>query len=162
MASMQATKRSSLHAMGLIVRFSHFCGIGSAAGIGPRKGGAAGAITDMLRRALFEVGGGRGIRTPESLSTLTVFKTGAFNRSAIPPSSILPDSIILRGVSQLHLSCLLFPRHNCHVFVTCWQLRHGPRLRLVIQVRVSHSCCDRRMPQEFLHRHKVHPGARQP
>jgi hypothetical protein len=26
-----------------------------------------------------------------------VFKTGAFNRSAIPPSSILPDSIMLRG-----------------------------------------------------------------
>ena len=29
--------------------------------------------------------GGRGIRTPEGLTTLTVFKTAAFDRSAIPP-----------------------------------------------------------------------------
>jgi hypothetical protein len=35
-----------------------------------------------------------------------VFKTGAFNRSAIPPSPILSDSFILRGVSL------------CHYFVT--------------------------------------------
>src|SRR6185503_6168106 len=37
-------------------------------------------------------GGGRGIRTPESLSTLTVFKTGAFNHSAIPPVTMVADS----------------------------------------------------------------------
>src|SRR3569833_2555551 len=37
------------------------------------------------------VGGGRGIRTPESLSTLTVFKTGAFNHSAIPPITMVAD-----------------------------------------------------------------------
>ena len=30
-------------------------------------------------------GGGRGIRTPGTLSSTTVFKTGAFNHSAIPP-----------------------------------------------------------------------------
>ncbi len=30
-------------------------------------------------------GGGRGIRTPETLTGLTVFKTAAFNHSAIPP-----------------------------------------------------------------------------
>ena len=30
-------------------------------------------------------GGGRGIRTPERVAPLPVFKTGAFNRSAIPP-----------------------------------------------------------------------------
>ena len=30
-------------------------------------------------------GGGRGIRTPEPLSGLTVFKTAGFNRSPIPP-----------------------------------------------------------------------------
>jgi hypothetical protein len=53
--------------------------------------------TELGCLCLIENGGGRGIRTPESLSTLTVFKTGAFNRSAIPPSSILPDSIMLRG-----------------------------------------------------------------
>ena len=38
-------------------------------------------------------GGGRGIRTPERVTPLTVFKTAAFSRSAIPPSSILPDWI---------------------------------------------------------------------
>ena len=31
-------------------------------------------------------GGGRGIRTPETLLGLAVFKTAAFNHSAIPPS----------------------------------------------------------------------------
>jgi hypothetical protein len=46
-----------------------------------------------VARIVAEDGGGRGIRTPESLSTLTVFKTGAFNRSAIPPFSILADKI---------------------------------------------------------------------
>ena len=30
-------------------------------------------------------GGGGGIRTPETLSGLTVFKTAAFNHSATPP-----------------------------------------------------------------------------
>ena len=34
-------------------------------------------------------GGGGGIRTPEALSSLTVFKTAAFNRSATPPSRSL-------------------------------------------------------------------------
>ncbi len=35
-------------------------------------------------------GGGRGIRTPERVTPLTVFKTAAFNHSAIPPLTILP------------------------------------------------------------------------
>ena len=30
-------------------------------------------------------GGGGGIRTPETLSSLTVFKTAGFNRSPTPP-----------------------------------------------------------------------------
>ena len=34
-------------------------------------------------------GGGGGIRTPETLSSLTVFKTAGFNRSPTPPLSIL-------------------------------------------------------------------------
>ncbi len=34
-------------------------------------------------------GGGRGIRTPDTLSGTTVFKTAAINRSAIPPQSRL-------------------------------------------------------------------------
>ena len=37
-------------------------------------------------------GGGRGIRTPEHLSTLTVFKTAAFNHSAIPPATNVSNS----------------------------------------------------------------------
>src|SRR6185295_10550615 len=34
-----------------------------------------------------KVGGGRGIRTPDTLSGTTVFKTAAINHSAIPPKS---------------------------------------------------------------------------
>ena len=34
-------------------------------------------------------GGGGGIRTPETLSSLTVFKTAGFNRSPTPPFPIL-------------------------------------------------------------------------
>src|SRR5579864_1469042 len=43
-------------------------------------------------------GGGRGIRTPEPLSGLTVFKTAGFNRSPIPPVSLFNN-----------LPCPLFP-----------------------------------------------------
>ena len=89
------------------------------------------------------LGGGRGIRTPESLSTLTVFKTGAFNRSAIPPFTILPDSIILRGVSLCRFWLFGLSRHLCHYFVTSRQLRHRARLRIVIRVRVPHGRVDR-------------------
>ena len=35
-------------------------------------------------------GGGRGIRTPERVTPLTVFKTAAFNHSAIPPPPSYP------------------------------------------------------------------------
>ena len=38
-------------------------------------------------------GGGGGIRTPETLSSLTVFKTAAFNHSATPPILILSYSV---------------------------------------------------------------------
>ena len=36
-------------------------------------------------------GGGRGIRTPERVSPLTVFKTAGFNHSPIPPATMVPD-----------------------------------------------------------------------
>jgi hypothetical protein len=39
-------------------------------------------------------GGGGGIRTPETLSGLTVFKTAGFNRSPTPPFLILTDPVI--------------------------------------------------------------------
>ena len=35
-----------------------------------------------------------GFEPPRSLSTLTVFKTGAFNHSAIPPLSILAENLV--------------------------------------------------------------------
>ncbi len=38
------------------------------------------------------VGGGRGIRTPERVTPLTVFKTAAFNHSAIPPKTMVANS----------------------------------------------------------------------
>ena len=44
-------------------------------------------------------GGGGGIRTPETLSGLTVFKTAGFNRSPTPPSPIIPTSAALSGNS---------------------------------------------------------------
>jgi hypothetical protein len=40
---------------------------------------------ERSERSVLKVGGGRGIRTPETLSGSTVFKTAAINRSAIPP-----------------------------------------------------------------------------
>ncbi len=41
-------------------------------------------------------GGGGGIRTPETLAGLTVFKTAAFNRSATPPRRG-PEQVYRRG-----------------------------------------------------------------
>ena len=43
----------------------------------------------MLFRPIQRNGGGGGIRTPETLSGLTVFKTAGFNRSPTPPPIIL-------------------------------------------------------------------------
>tara|TARA_Y100000310_G_scaffold342747_1_gene447226 strand:+ start:927 stop:1217 length:291 start_codon:yes stop_codon:yes gene_type:complete len=42
-------------------------------------------------RADFAIGGERGIRTPETLAGLTVFKTVAFDHSAISPRPIVND-----------------------------------------------------------------------
>ena len=39
------------------------------------------------------VGGGGGIRTHETLSGLTVFKTAAFNRSATPPELVCSNIV---------------------------------------------------------------------
>jgi hypothetical protein len=40
-------------------------------------------------------GGGGGIRTPETLSGLTVFKTAGFNRSPTPPFPIITSAGVL-------------------------------------------------------------------
>src|SRR5260370_8823989 len=45
-----------------------------------------------------EAGGGGGIRTPETLSGLTVFKTAGFNRSPTPPFLILTHSMGYRAI----------------------------------------------------------------
>ena len=45
-------------------------------------------------------GGGGGIRTPETLAGLTVFKTGAFNHSATPPVVIVAHAGILGLISD--------------------------------------------------------------
>ena len=48
--------------------------------------------------------GGRGIRTAERVTPLTVFKTAGFNHSPIPPIPILLDFIRLRTRSLLGLA----------------------------------------------------------
>jgi hypothetical protein len=45
-----------------------------------------------------QAGGGRGIRTPGTLSGSTVFKTAALNRSAIPPHRTIPVPSLARAV----------------------------------------------------------------
>ena len=51
-----------------------------------------------------DAGGGRGIRTPGTVSGTTVFKTAAIDRSAIPPRApdyrtIAPGGVRHRGTS---------------------------------------------------------------
>src|SRR4029450_4246726 len=41
----------------------------------------------MVDGKVYKTGGGRGIRTPDTLSGTTVFKTAAINHSAIPPQA---------------------------------------------------------------------------
>lgn len=45
--------------------------------------------------------GGRGIRTLEELSPLTVFKTAAFNHSAIPPDVFLCTDCLPRELDPV-------------------------------------------------------------
>jgi hypothetical protein len=51
------------------------------------------------RLVVWKVGGGRGIRTPGTLSSTTVFKTAGFNHSPIPPRWAKPASFF--SLSQL-------------------------------------------------------------
>ena len=61
-------------------------------------------------------GGGRGIRTPERVAPLTVFKTAAFNHSAIPPFPILPDFFHLQRLSLPGSPLFSAPGADCHTF----------------------------------------------
>ena len=76
-------------------------------------------------------GGGRGIRTPERLSTLTVFKTAGFNHSPIPPS------LILQQVGAGPLSTLLFA---VGTFVGTTALFRTPERPLNIESRQPINC----------------------
>ena len=53
------------------------------------------SVSTRLVLALF--GGGRGIRTLEELSPLTVFKTAAFNHSAISPYIYATATVVQGG-----------------------------------------------------------------
>ena len=52
---------------------------------GPRDGERKDREGEEASHEQSEVGGGRGIRTPDTLSSTAVFKTAAINHSAIPP-----------------------------------------------------------------------------
>jgi hypothetical protein len=56
-------------------------------------------------------GGGGGIRTHERLAPLPIFKTGAFNRSATPPSSIF------RALIEFMLATLRCECHFLRIFI---------------------------------------------
>jgi hypothetical protein len=58
-------------------------------------------------------GGGGGIRTPETLSGLTVFKTAGFNRSPTPPFLILTDPVTWAHLGPFKVSVAAF-WCNCH------------------------------------------------
>jgi hypothetical protein len=51
-------------------------------------------------------GGGRGIRTPGTLSGTTVFKTARFNRSRIPPGKLQHSLTGLNSFGQNELDAL--------------------------------------------------------
>ena len=51
-------------------------------------------------------GGGRGIRTPERVTPLTVFKTAGFNHSPIPPSPIVSN--FNRFICRVQLSLVIY------------------------------------------------------
>ncbi len=61
----------------------------------PRCGQVGKEVVQCQRLA----GGGGGIRTPEALSSLTVFKTAGFNRSPTPPFLIVAYSMTLTTFS---------------------------------------------------------------
>src|SRR3954453_1838648 len=58
------------------------------------------AENDLGEQSCRLCGGGRGIRTPGTLSGTAVFKTACFNRSHIPPLLILAVAALPSAVSQ--------------------------------------------------------------
>jgi hypothetical protein len=112
-----------------------------------------------LRTGQSDCGGGRGIRTPERVTPLTVFKTAGFNHSPIPPIPILPDFIHLTALSLPRSTRL---RHNCHWFGTTSNRLNRTHFGLFARVRVAHRDDDCRMPEQFLHGYNVGAFPEQP
>ena len=63
-------------------------------------------------------GGGGGIRTHGRLSPTSVFKTGAFNHSATPPTKdgVLSFKDVIKGLSEL------FSKNNSWQYLTLWYI----------------------------------------
>src|SRR5260370_37834207 len=61
------------------------------------------SVTYVSGPDLRSAGGGGGIRTPETLSSLTVFKTAAFNHSATPPQFVYNNLRKTCCTSLLHI-----------------------------------------------------------
>src|SRR5580698_1787238 len=122
---------------------------------------AARKSTQITETKKLKPNGGRGIRTPERVTPLTVFKTAGFNHSPIPPLRILSDSFILRTMSRCRFGLFCLAGHDCHRCVTGRKLRHRPRFCFVITMCVPHRGVDGRMTQQLLDGHEVHAGSRE-
>src|SRR5271156_2350894 len=79
--------------------------------------------------ALRSRNGGGGIRTHEGLSSLPVFKTGAFNHSATPPGLL---GFIASALTARLFAGLLQPLERARLKV---QPPHGLRVRRTAQTR---------------------------
>ncbi len=76
-------------------------------------------------------GGGRGIRTPGTLSGTTVFKTAGINRSPIPPRDVLRIAVWGLGVS------VKGPGLSPSSF---WRLFQWPEGHCSLRVRAGREC----------------------
>src|SRR5277367_2848930 len=68
---------------------------------GMQRGELSTRCSNCLQSGPLGCGGGGGIRTPETLSSLTVFKTAGFNRSPTPPFAILAYSASYRPICHI-------------------------------------------------------------
>jgi hypothetical protein len=69
-------------------------------------------VNSLIFTAFPRHGGGGGIRTPETLSSLTVFKTAGFNRSPTPPCLILAHLLDSRGARGCSIVAHFFSRRS--------------------------------------------------
>src|ERR1700684_1761272 len=113
-----------------IVATSHRCrflsGTSGPADAVPTGNSRSEALVSLHRRL---AGGGGGIRTHEGLSSLPVFKTGAFNRSATPPGLL---GFIASALTARLFASRLQPFERARLKV---QLAHRLRVRRTAQSR---------------------------